>query len=249
MEFVQHIRVRYAETGVGGRLKPVCIFNYFQNIASDHCAALGVSALDLLPQNLAWVVYKYEIDIRTYPFWHQPLVIRTWRHPVKKLYELRCFEILDEAGQQLITGKSAWILTRADTLKPVRLDRNLPQAMFDPAATAIENDFTDLPPVSEPELTRHFTARLHDLDFNRHVNNSAFVVWAMETVPVAVARDFRPAHIGVRFLGETRYGETITVGTSRLASSASPGFLHQLSNGDGKEITRVSTLWQPLEDN
>ncbi|MGM0453543.1 MAG: acyl-[acyl-carrier-protein] thioesterase [Thermodesulfobacteriota bacterium] len=242
------IRVRYAETGIGGRLKPVCIFNYFQDIASDHCAALGVSALDLLPHGLAWVVYQYTIDIGTYPAWKQLLTLRTWRHPFKNLYELRCFEVIDESGQCLITGKSSWVLTRTDTKKPVRLNRNLPETLFDSAGPAIENDFAPLPLPAAPDFTRTFTARMHDLDFNRHVNNSVFMVWAMEAVPAGIAQQFRPQKLAVLFFGEACYGEQITAATRQLESNPTQGFIHHLSNKSGKEITRVMTSWQPIED-
>jgi len=242
--YEQQIRVRYAETGIGAKLKPVEILNYFQDVASEHCRELGISAIDLLQKNLAWVVFRYDIDIKRYPSWNQVLTLRTRRYPDNNLYELRHYEIIDEAGRVLICGKSCWILTRLDTGKPVRLNKHLPYPLCSNSYTPIDNSFPEILPLETAEYQRSFTARMHDLDFNRHVNNASFILWAMESVPIDIAGEYRPAHITVHFIGEALFGETITVRSSQFATNPHPRFIHVLTNPSGKEITRVMTHWR-----
>ncbi|MDO9264201.1 MAG: thioesterase, partial [Desulfosalsimonadaceae bacterium] len=158
------ITVRYAETGVNGNLKPVNILNYFQDIASDHSAEMGVSAMDLLPRGLAWVIFQYQIDIFHYPLWKDRLRMRTWRFPYKNLYELRRYEIFDDRDNLLISSKSSWVLTSTLSKKPVRLSKHLPSEMIDGLQQPIVDDFATVPEISRTDATRSFNARMHDLD-------------------------------------------------------------------------------------
>jgi acyl-ACP thioesterase len=242
------ITVCYAETGVDGKLKPVSVLNYLQDITSDHTGEMGVSAIDMLPKGLAWVVFKYQINIFKYPLWKDALRVRTWRYPLKNLYELRQFEIIDEADNLLISSKSLWILTSLATKKPVRLQNNLPSEMIEGRQKAITNDLITLPEITDPDLTRPFTIRMHDLDFNRHVNNSVYVVWGIESVPQKIITTHRPSEITINYLSDSVYGDGIISKTQRLDSNPSPTFMHSIINDHSqKEITRIKTVWERFE--
>lgn len=243
----QEIQVRYAETGIGGRLKPACILNYFQDAASDHCAKNHVSAVDLFEKDLAWIVFRYQIEIDRYPSWKEHLKIRTWRYPDKNLYELRRYDVFDKSGNAIIRAKSAWIVINLKNRKPVRLNRNLPSTMMT-AEPVIENSFPDITSPERIDFTRTFTTRMHDLDFNRHVNNAVFIIWALESVPPEIARNFLPVRISVHYIGEALFGERITARTTRLETNPNPGFIHRLMNPSGQEITRIMTAWMRLDE-
>lgn len=242
------IKVRYAETGVEGKLKPVSILNYLQDITSEHTGKLGVSALDMLPKNLAWVVVRYKIDIYCYPSWNDSLLIRTWRYPLKNLYEMRKYEIFDDSGKLIISSKSSYILTSLTTKKPVRLKNNLPDELIEGHQKEITNDLISLPKLDKPDLTKSFSIRMNDLDFNRHVNNSVYVVWGTESIPSKIITTHRPKKIIINYLGESLYGDKIKVNTQTINTSESPSFLHSIINErDQKEITRIKTIWDRIE--
>lgn len=244
MIYEKKITVRYAETGVNGKLKPVSILNYFQDIASEHTGVLGVSAFDMFKKNLAWFFFRYQIQISNYPRWNDHLRIRTWRYPVNNLYEIREFEIFDNKDNRLIYSKSSWILTSISTKKPVRLNKNLPPELMTGKQQTESNDLIALAPITRHDLTRSFNTRMHDLDFNRHVNNSVYVVWALESIDPEIIKAHRPKEIIVNYLGESLYGETITCHTQKEKTNPSHTFLHSIvSNQSNKEITRLKTVW------
>ena len=244
MIFEKNREVRYAETGIAGKLKPGSIFNYLQDIASEHTAQLGVSAWDLLPKELAWVVYRYQIDIHQYPLWKDRLILRTWRYPSQKLYELRSYEIYNEKNGLLIEAKSSWILTSLKTKKPVRIDRHLPENLLTDHLMKTENDLVALEAVTVPDFQKIFQTRMHDLDFNKHVNNSVYAVWAIESVPPDIMATHSLRNIIINYIGESLHGDRIQSNTQQLAANPSRIFLHSLiSEQTGKEITRVKTVW------
>lgn len=248
--YYEHERiVDYAECGVDARLKPGMILNYLQDAATDHCFQLGISGIDLLPQNLAWVIYRYYLFIHRYPGWKEQLFITTWRYPAGNLYELREFKVRDSRGNELITAKSAWILTRLDTRKPVRLKNNLPERVMTGEQFPIENDFADLPEPVEAGEPRTFWVRMHDLDFNRHVNNSIYPIWAMESVPAQTLDACLPSEISILYQGEAVFGDRVTVFADPLSLSPAPAYLHTIYNTGKKTapITRLLTRWAPVE--
>ncbi|NOY70100.1 MAG: hypothetical protein GXP53_11575 [Deltaproteobacteria bacterium] len=248
MPFTQSFSVRYAETGIAGTIKPVSIFNWFQDVASDHCDRLGVSALDLARLGLAWVVHKYEIKFFRYPVWKENICIMTWRSPDKNLYELRAFEVLDIDKNVIARAKSSWILIDLKSKKPLRLNRHLPAELFDESGPKVANDLFELAPPDNPDHENRFSVRMHDLDFNRHVNNAVYVQWATESVPPDIAMQFRPDLIRVHFTNESLYGDVIL--TKSECNPESNGFncLHTLINTtSGTETARAETHWLSFE--
>jgi len=249
MQFETQLTVRYAETGIQARLKPGMILNYFQDMATEHCKQMGVTGIDLLPKNLAWVVYRYHLNIYQYPVWRQTLQLKTWRHPANNLYELRRFDVFDNAGKLLITAKSAWILTRLDTRKPVRLKPHLPERMMTDLPYPIENDFEPVPEQTETNDSRSFVVRMHDLDYNRHVNNTVYAIWAMESAPRETAACCLPCEIAIQYQGEAVFGDRITTLTQTLGGNPEKAFIHTLYNdvSTASPITRVVTRWRPAD--
>lgn len=246
--YEETLRVRYAETGVRGLIKPVSTFNYFQDIMSRHCGQMKASAHDLRQNGFAWVVIRYHINIRHYPGWNDRIIIRTWRQPVKNLYELRQFEICDDTGNCLISARSTWIVINLNTKKPARLNRSLPETMINGLSHPVVLDTADtasVPEITRPDKQRYFNIRMHDLDFNTHVNNAVYIIWALETVPEAVITEMRPQEMMIQYIGESLYGDRIQSEVEYAGTADAPAFIHRMtSENTGKEITRLKTRWR-----
>ena len=241
----EKIRIRYAETGVKGFIKPVSTFNYFQDVMSRHCGLMNVSAYDLFELGFAWVVIKYYINISRYPRWNDLITVRTWRCPFKDLYELRQFEIYDETGNLLISAKSTWIVINVKTKRPARLSRSLPENMVSGLQRPIIDNIAPVPEISTPDAERFFNIRMHDLDFNAHVNNAVYIVWALETVPEHIITQYRPEEISIQYIGESLYGDRIKSEIRQKETNPAAIFIHKLtSENTNKEITRIETVWK-----
>ena len=107
-----------------------------------------------------------------------------------------------------------------------------------------ENDLVALEAVSVPDFQKIFQTRMHDLDFNKHVNNSVYAVWAIESVPHDIMTTHALRKIIINYIGESLHGDRIQSNTQQLAANPSRIFLHSLiSEQTGKEITRVKTVW------
>ncbi|PIE70981.1 MAG: hypothetical protein CSA22_04420 [Deltaproteobacteria bacterium] len=236
--------VRFSETDAFGILKPVAVFNYFQDVSSAHTAALGVSARELYPMGKSWVVFRYRLFFERYPVWNEALTLRTWRCPDRRLYEMRMFEIRDANACVIISGKGSWVLISVGSKKPLRLDRNLP-AHMQTGTGRIENDLGKLPQLSGVDWQETFRVRHLDIDFNQHVNNAVYIGWIWEQMPEVYRSGYRMRSLDIQFVGDAVKGDVVTVETQCLDKDAHV-FLHRVSRERGsQEVTRVQTVWQP----
>ncbi|MFZ5572821.1 MAG: acyl-[acyl-carrier-protein] thioesterase [Thermodesulfobacteriota bacterium] len=240
-------RVRYSETGTDGQLKPISIFKYFQDAASEHAYLQGISALHLRARDYAWVVQRYHATIRAYPRWNEPIHLETWRCPHKNLYELRIFEIRSGAGELLVTGKSIWVMIHFPTKRPVRLSRLMTPELLAPPRQ-IDNDLPEIPACGEGNPETVFRIRRSDLDFNGHVNNTAYIEWALETGPETVILNRLPADIDVHYISDAGYGDMIASQAQAQPDCPGPAFLHRIMRrSDNRELSRLRIVWHPGE--
>ncbi len=238
--------IGYSTLGSQGQLKIVSILNFLQDAATEHAAILEVSGFDLAREDLAWVISRYQIEIKATPKWRDEIWIETWRTPVKNLYELRQFRIIDRNARELITARAFWVMVKKENSRPVRLSRYLSDGFLQqntPSATEI---FPNLKSPGRIDFELPFKIRMHDLDLNHHVNNAVYVEWAVETVPETLLLNYRPETINVTFHRESFYGNAIVSRTQILETREGPQTLHSILGKEGTmELARISILWRP----
>jgi acyl-ACP thioesterase len=243
--FQAHYQVRSYEVDGQGRLRPVTLLNYLQDAAGLHALKLGVAVSQLLERRLTWVLSRYHVRFDSYPGTGARLEVRTWPSARQGLFALRDFEVIDDSGRTVITATSSWVLLSLSSRRPVRLAEHLPNYPT-VERRAVLDDFATLPVAARTDLELPFRVRFGDLDFNRHVNNTVFADWALETVPPEIIRDWRPASVEIGYRAEALYGDRIIVRTQIQELGESAVFLHQLINDrDGRELTRLRTAWTP----
>lgn len=244
--FTRTLRVRLSEVNPWALLKVQSLFDWFQDVGCEHAAQLGMSAADLLVHNFTWVLLKYQVRIIRYPFWNEDITLTSWRAPLNDLYDLREFRVTDASGATIITGNSAWVIMDFTTRKPTRLSRCLPPELRE-APGRIPDSFERILPVKEPEYTTDFRVRISDLDFNRHVNNSIYIGWALEALPDDFLKRHLPTALEVRFIREIARGKAV-LSEAQTDETADHAILHRISGKDGEgELMRMRTVWQPMD--
>lgn len=245
--FNKELVIRYSETDYKGNLKIVSLFDFFQDVGSEHAAILGISALDLITSNYTWVMLKYNVKINRLPVWNDRITIRTWRCPYKNLYELREFHLLDENGELLIRTLSSWVMMNYTSRKPVRLDRFIPKQLME-KRLSVEDDFSRLPALDQYDQELPFRVRMQDIDMNNHVNNSVYIGWAVEAVPEEIHRDMRLSQVEITYLNEISYGHIINSRVKADSRNDEAIFFHGIFGGHEEiELTRLKTTWKKTE--
>jgi medium-chain acyl-[acyl-carrier-protein] hydrolase len=236
--------VRACEAGPFGVIRLASFLDYFQEAAGEHAALLGVSVLDLLKQNLTWVLSRYHLQFGRYPVWGETARIRTWPSARQHLFALREFEAVDKDAAVIARATSSWMLLDVTTKRPVRTVERLKDFPQDPAR-AVADDFPPLPVLSRPDSERSFFVRHGDLDWNRHANHVVYIVWAVEAAAPDIVTGYRPSEIEIDFRGEARYADVVVSQVEVGAAGAEPRLVHRISREkDGAELARLRTVWR-----
>ena len=226
-------------------MKIVSIMNFLQDTASEHAGYLGVSGLDLARQGFAWMIHRYSIKINEHPRWMDMISIRTHRHSLKNIYEIRDIDMITPDGKNnFITSQVAWVMVNKNTQRPVRLDRCLPQDMVSHCLS--QNPFSAVPgPLERADFELFFKVRMHDLDMNGHVNNAIYVEWAVETLPREFLEKYRPGTIDVVFQKQAFYGDAIVSHTQISSTKSLPVTVHTIARKTTMEkLATLEVTWK-----
>jgi len=238
--------VHYYEADQQGDARPVALLNYLQSAAGDHARSLGVSVADLLKSGHTWVLSRVHLQLDRVPRVRETVSICTWPVSRETVFTVRDFELRDASGAQIGRATTSWAVLNVASRRPARLSDVLPDYPLHPHR-ALEDSFASLPvlEVSRDEL--RLPVLRGDVDMNRHVNNTVYAGWALETVPQEVAETCRLSSIEIGFRAEALYGDTI-VARSAPAGDDPDCFLHRIDNAaDGRELARLRTRWTTRE--
>lgn len=231
------------ETDQRGFGRPVALLNYLQSAAGEHAALLGVAVADLLKNGHTWVLSRLHLAMERYPCCGDTLRIRTWPAGRDTLFTVRDFELFDGEGALIGRATSSWAVLNVKSRRPVKLTSALPVYPLNPER-ALNDPFDALPLLEKSEYELRLPVLRGDLDINRHVNNTVYAGWALETIPEGVDSNCRLASIEVGFRAEALYGDTIAV---RSAEAEEGCYIHCIENGsDERELARLRTRWSPL---
>lgn len=232
--------IRSYECDRSGGLRLVTLMNIFQDMADSHAGEMGLGLDYCLSRGLAWVGSNYQIQIKRQPCFHEHIKVVTWPAVEKKLGAVRDFAVFDQNGENIINASSQWILIDFNKKRPVCLRDNLPEYSVIPERS-IETEF---PKIAEPEKVdcrAEFNVRFDDIDFNDHVNNAVYPLWATEAVGSVFRKSHLPAEIEVAFKKECLLGEKVVVETDLNGLSS----VHSIKSlCDGRELARVKIAWK-----
>lgn len=243
--FEKDYTVQYYETDQRGFARPVALLNYLQAAAGEHAALLGVAVADLRKSGHTWVLSRVHLAMERYPRGGNTVRIRTWPATRNTLFTVRDFELFDSEGALLGRATTSWAVMNLKTRRPVKLADVLPMYPLNPER-ALNDPFSTLPLLEQSEYELRLPVLRGDLDLNRHVNNTVYAGWALETIPESVESSCRLAAIEIGFRAEALYGDTIVARTARSEDTGC--YIHCIESGsDGRELARLRTRWIPLE--
>lgn len=240
--------VHVYDTGPDGHLSLHALFNYFQDIASDHAAKLGYGRDELLKQNHFWVLSRIYAEITTLPLWGEKVRLTSWPRGTDKLFALRDFEMKSSGGQLLARATSSWLIIGRDSKRIQRPDSNLTRLNSAlPGETGILRNAEKIEPlVAGGQSSPRFNVRTSDLDVNLHSNNSSYLNWVTDTYDLDFVLRNAPLSVEINYLSESRFNDTVEILTS--GNGGDPGlFSHTVIRpADSTELCRVRIHWKRI---
>jgi medium-chain acyl-[acyl-carrier-protein] hydrolase len=246
LQFEKEYRVHVYETGPDGKLNLYSLFNYMQDIASDHAIKLGFGRDDLMRDNRFWVLSRMYAVITEWPLWGDTIIVKTWPNGTDKLFALRNYEVKFPDGRQIASGTSSWLILDHTTKKVQRPDSILSQ--YNP------NLYTDNSPARyasklEPAeedgcVSPRFRIKVSDLDVNLHTNNVRYLKWVSDSYDLDFVMKNIPQSAEINYLAESHYNEEIMIKTS--AEKENSGLYNHsiFRTNDNKELCRIRIEWK-----
>lgn len=262
---VQPLEIQYDvkgyDCGYGGPLKPFSLANYFQEAAGDQASQIGIGMEDMWAKGITWMLSRIDIRINAMPVSGQKVIARTWPSGTRKMFALRCLELVDSSGMKYAGAMYEYIVVDMKTRRLVRPEHTLPLSLstdypwpFEDLAPGIENvPFRALEEaLSEREQKRNASqncagsavmggffpvfsieARNRHIDYNGHVNNAHFINWLCDAAPLEKGQ--RYSRIKVDFVHEILKDNCIEAWSMKIPDTSRPGtWLSALSRG--KEV-------------
>lgn len=241
--------VHYYETNYRLECKISSIINYFCDIGSKQSEELGVGIEYLTEKRLAYVFYRYDINVKRYPKYGEKIKVRTMAKSFKKFYASRAYEIYDENNEKIVDGEGIFLLINIDKRKAVRI----PEDQYIAYGVDIENcldiKVTKLEKLTKEMDRNNFKVRYGDIDSNMHVNNVKYVEWAIESLPLDIVSNYELKELSVVFEKECRYGTEISASYEIRKNEDGVVILHKIADIEGKELTVLISKWKKLMSN
>ncbi len=235
--------IRIAETDAHHLLTIPALAERLQEIAWQHSETRQVDVPRLLEWGVSWVLSRMRIEVTELPTHNQTVTLKTWISDIDRYFYYREFQLTDAAtDQSLVRVTSVWGVLHMEKRRIIAIpdfirDQTAVYSEFEPLSPAGGK----LPPFTEPLFSEQFVARWHDLDANRHVNNTRYFQWLIEALPAEFLDTHTLEQLDVIFRAEATLGQAIL---SQACPATPDGFLHQILNQDEQVLVQARTVWR-----
>ena len=218
-------------------MKPEFFMHLCQEMAEEHADLNNLGYGWAVENHKIWVETRGNYEFFRRPAWKEEITLRTNTGQASPLQARRFVEMTDKEGNVLARADLLWVLIDITTRRPFPLKR---------ANTPIQH--LECPPITEelvcPEWSESpaacvaHTASRRDIDFNGHINNSAYLVWALDTLPDALTPEGSPTRIHLAFRKECMLNAEVEIQHYR-----SGNYTHHVINSTEGIRAEVDILW------
>lgn len=245
LHFEKEYKIPVYDTGPDGKLSLYSLFNYLQDIASEHAVRLKFGRDDLMRENRFWVLSRIAADIDLWPEWEETIIVRTWPRGTDKLFAIRDYEVFYPDGRHIASGSSSWLVVDRTTKKIQRPDEMLTRFNSEVSVkNSLGRNADKVAPSSDNgQESGHFKIKVSDLDVNLHTNNVRYIKWVTDTYDLDYILNHTPVSMEVNYLAESVFGEEVFVRSESENNITS--FNHSvIRSADNKELCRMRIDWK-----
>lgn len=245
----QNHTISYTDIDFNGNLKASHLLNLFQNLSIAHGNMLGIFIFPLKALNLAFVITNWHI------VFHRPIKVEekinflTWIRKRKNSWLFRNYKVTDSSGNIVIDAAAQFLFMDLITKKPAEFIDGIINPV-DKTITSLLIDEKFRIPKPDPNAffsERKFMSVKSEIDFSMHINNSVYVDWAINEVPMEIYENKNLSDIRIAYKKECKYNEEITAKTYIKENENQTEIICVFSEiKDDKEIQfcQVNTVWR-----
>ena len=183
------------------------------------------------------------IQIYNYPRWNDTIHVLTRPSIRDRIYFYRDFHIVDESENCLARATTKWLSINSETRRPYRKDMHIGMD-WSKYERFCEKILSKLPSFDDPDTTMDISVKYGDLDVNEHVNQSRYIDWFWESLPLEFHQSHMINEIEILYSSEALYGEQIQLTRKSVNMDAIDFSL--IRPIDEKLLCQGRTAWTPL---
>ena len=204
-------KVRNYEADFNNQVKISSLFNYMQEIASNHADSLGWGFEHLEKEDLFWVLSRAKIIMNEYPPAGSNIIVETWPKNINKLFANRDFRFYDINNNIIGSATTAWLMVKRTSLRPVRPEILLTYLPVFDAIPGIDEILEKLPEAEEKIFLHQIETGYNDIDINRHTNNARYVEYILDCFSDNFFIENKIKAVQVNFLNQTKAGDKLSL--------------------------------------
>ncbi len=232
-------RVASYECSADHLMKPEWFMLYCQEIAEMHAMLHGFGSDWALAQNVAWVEVVGDFEFFRRPTWKEEVSLRTNTGKASALQARRFVEMTAATGEVLARADLMWVLIDLERRRPVPFKR-VQFADEMPDCPSITSPMPEIPAIAEGEAgsSHSFPAELRDVDFNGHINNSAYLTWTLGAL-AGKHPGSELARVHIVFRKESFAGDSM-----EICSHTTGQFTQHCISSGGETRAELQLIWQ-----
>jgi len=179
-----------------------------QEAAWSNATAIGFSTVDLMDNNITWVMNSMRLEIYRLPNHKEHIRIETWPADMDKYFTKRDFRVWSKTGELLVEAASNWLVMDINDRKLMAIPNYIRDANF----TVDRNNV--VPITDKVKYDKKMTANTKDIqvswfdiDINDHVNNIKYYQWILDSLDGAYLEKQSLKKIDITFKHEGKYGD------------------------------------------
>ena len=223
----EKITLRNAACDMQGVWRPGAILAALQDAAGAHADALGCGRDLLVQENIAWVLFRLELQMQRYPAAGETIEIETFPLPNRRLFFPRSFILRDESGTQIGCAATLWVLMDLNSRR---------MAMPGPVVDRLPDNSDLTAPLDAPGAPARLDGEISvstrlpaytDLDVNGHVNNTRYADWLCDALGIDAMRENCLRDLRINFAAEILPGQEMTLTLARSGNAFHLSGVHE----------------------
>ena len=223
--------IKYSDTDEFMRLKPSVFFEYLEDVAAKNADSMDFGYESIYSQGLGWFLLKYVIEIYAYPKNLSHIKIETEPRGTNRHFVYRDFAFYDDKENLIGKAASTWALMDLKNKSMLNPKETLGEKIWEFEKREDDIKYNKIPQIQPPALEKLFDVRFDDIDVNMHVNNSRYILWALECLPVEILKEKSIKRIDIQYKKDITYGNIISSNAQIIDNKS----IHSIKNNSTKE--------------
>ena len=222
------------------KLTIISLGNYILNTAGIAATQNNFGLEKLMEENLAWVVSRFAIEMKSFPAQNERFSIETWVEDYNRMFTTRNFKIFDKNENIIGNATSIWAVIDLTTRQPYNL---LNKAEWQRAATGIGAGIEKAAKIDEINqkipATAYHSVVYSDIDFNQHTNSMKYVQWLTDTFNLDKFTK-NIVRFDANYMHEARFGDKVAIFTEEKDDKT----FCEIRNEENKTLCKIRLIWE-----